>query len=249
MRFFSLPGRMLAIAALATGLATVMPQAESAAAAEDWPQVKRSSIDRFLFPSNGAANGAGRLARWESDMVLDFYYASGKDYVKELVKTFNDRGLLGNVQVHLLPPASSQGTATADPFKFAVGVNQDFFNLALEPRPELGSANYQQHAKQTGCFAHPAGRQFQNHIISSGRIMARRDLSRSKLRDCILRGMLLTAGLGHTDELAFGNEPLSEADQEEAFKVLRLMYHPSVRPGMTRDQFTAALQGQGLIVE
>ena len=242
MRFLSLPLKAVT-AALALTLIMVLPQSESAAAVEDWPQVKRSSIDRFLF------SGSDRLARWESDMVLDFYYASGKDYVRQLVKTFNDRGLLGQMQVHMLPPATSQGTATADPFKFAVGVKQDIFNLALQPRPELGTPDYQNHARQTGCFAHPAGKQFQNHIISSGRIMARKDLSKDQMRDCILRGMLLNAGLAHTQELAYGNQPLSEADQEEAFKVLKLMYHPSVRPGMTREQFTAALQGEGLIVE
>ena len=248
MRSLTLANWTAALAALALLFTVTLPQSESAAAAEDWPKINKASIDRFLFPSNGQADGQ-RLARWESDMVLDFYYASGKDYLKQLVKTFNDRGLLGGVQVHMLPPANSQGTALSDPFKFALGVNQDVFNLALQPRPELGTADYQRHARQSGCFAHPAGRQFQNNIISSGRIMARKDLSRSKLRDCILRGMLLTAGLGHTDELAFGSEPLSEADQEEAFKVLRLMYHPSVRPGMTREQFTTALRTEGLIVD
>ena len=220
----------------------------SSATSSDWPQVKQSSIDRFLFPNEGA-NGQARLARWESDMVLDFYYAKNKDYVKELVKTFNDRQLLGDVQVHMLPPATSQGTATQDPFNFAMGVNQDFFDLALEPRPELGTPEYQSHAKQTGCFAHPAGERFDNHVISSGRIMARKDLSKDEARDCILRGMLLTAGLGHTDELAFGNQPLSDSDAEEAFKVLRLMYHPSIQPGMTRDQFSQALRSQGLILD
>ena len=220
----------------------------ASASAQDWPTVRQSTLDKFLF-SGQDGSGGQRLARWESDMVLDFYYAKGKAYVREVVAMINKRGLMGGHKVHMLPPATSQGTALTDPFNFAVGVSSDVFNLALQPRPELGTAAYQSHARQSGCFAHPAGRNYKSHIISSGRIMTRQDLSKEALRDCILRGLLLTAGLGHTREMAFRSSPLSEAEREDAFKVLQLVYHPRVRPGMTRAEFTQALRSEGLIVD
>ncbi len=232
-----------ALLCLAFGLLLV--ERPAVAAAQDWPTVKQSTLDKFLFTGPGGE----RLARWESDMVLDFYYAQGKDTVDEVVSEINQRNLMGKVKVHMRPPASSQGTALSDPFNFAVGVSADVFNLALQPRPELGTADYQSHARQSGCFAHPAGRNFNDHVISSGRIMTRQDLSKDELRDCILRGLLLTAGLGHTREMAFSSSPLSATEREDAFKVLQLVYHPRVRPGMTRAEFTQALRSEGLIVD
>lgn len=232
-----------AVLIVAVGLLLV--ERPAAAAAQDWPTVNQSTLDKFLFTGPGGE----RLARWESDMVLDFYYAKGKDTVREVVAQINKRQIMGNIKVHMLPPATSQGTALTDPFNFAVGVSSDVFNLALQPRPELGTADYQNHARQSGCFAHPAGRNFNDHIISSGRIMTRQDLSKDELRDCILRGLLLTAGLGHTREMAFSSSPLSETEREDAFKVLQLVYHPRVRPGMTRAEFTQALRSEGLIVD
>lgn len=235
-----------ALALISAGIGLI--ERPASAAAQDWPTVKQSTLDKFLF-SGQDSSGGERLARWESDMVLDFYYAKGKDYVREVVAVINKRKLMGGVKVHMLPPATSQGTALTDPFNFAVGVSSDVFNLALQPRPELGTAAYQSHARQSGCFAHPAGRNFNSHIISSGRIMTRQDLSKEELRDCILRGLLLTAGLGHTREMAFSSSPLSETEREDAFKVLQLVYHPRVRPGMTRAEFTQALRSEGLIVD
>ena len=227
--------RFLGGALLAAGLLVSRADADAATSAtEDWPKVNQSLLDKFLFSSSEATEQ--RLRRWEGPMVLDFYYAKGKDVVKQFVKEINGHQIMGRNQVYMLPPASMG--SSADPFNFALGVSQDFFDLALQPRPELGTAAYQSHAKQTGCYAHQA--EGGSGIITSGRIITRKDLTKDQMRDCLLRGLLITAGLGHTQDLAYRSQPLSKEEQSDAFKVLKLLYHPSVRAGMTRAEFSLA---------
>lgn len=229
---------------LAAVLMTSQADADAATSATaDYPKVNQSLLDKFLFSSN--ENGEQRLKRWEGPMVLDFYYAKGKDVVKKFVKEINGQHVMGRNQVYMLPTANMG--SSSDPFNFALGVSQDFFDLALKPRPELGTPSYQSHAKQTGCYAHPA-EQGQG-VITSGRIITRKDLSKDQMRDCLLRGLLMTAGLGHTQDLAYRTQPLSDSEREDAFKVLKLLYHPRVKAGMTRAEFSQALRSEGLIID
>ena len=242
------PASLLRIGFLfaAFGLCLSVLQVGSAQA-QSWPTVSEDTLRKYLFKKDGS--GEQRLQRWESDMVLDFYFSKGKRYMKKLVKEFNDRHLMGERQVHLLPPANAQRSGQMDRFNFALGVREDFYSLALETeQKEPGQGEYASHAKRTGCFARPvvrgAGGQ---EVITAGKIMARKDLKKEQLRDCLLRGMLLSAGLQHTQDLAYDDQPMSEDERQEAFDVLQLLYHPSVRTGMTGDEFTQALRAEGLI--
>ncbi len=219
-----------------------------AAKSDNWPQVSEATIQKYLFP-----NGDGeRLQRWESDMVLDFYFSNGKRFMKKLVKEMNERNILGNRQVHLMPPPNAQGGGgQMDKFNFALGVREDFYSLALDTeQKEHGQGEYASHAKRTGCFARSVVRgNIDQGVITAGKIMARKDLKKDALRDCLLRGMLLSAGLQHTQDLAYDDQPMTEEEREEAFDVLQLLYHPKVRSGMTRAEFTQALRAEGLITQ
>ena len=86
-----------------------------------------------------------------------------------------------------------------------------------------------------------------DYVIAGGQIMTRDDLEPAALRDCLFRGFLLNAGLMYTELLAFRDAPLSAAERAEALAVLALVYHPAVRPGMTRAAFYRALETEGVI--
>ncbi len=236
-------GKCLVVLALAA-----LPWAASnAASAQEWSQVSQETLDKYLFSPNpgGPATGAGTL-RWESDMVLDFYAADGRKYLQQLVDDINDRGLMGSRTVFLPPPGSVK--ADQGRFDFAVGVSGDFFDLLLGGGTPAtpGDRAYQARAKQSGCFAQPRVRKAAS-VISNGRLMARDDLKKAKLNDCLLRGLLRNAGLMNTQTLGIRDEPLSDGEREEAYSVLKLLYHPSVRAGMSREEVSNALKSEGLI--
>ncbi len=236
---FLLGSFLLACAAIGMGTAN----------SASWPKVSEATIKKYLFP-DGSENET-RLQRWESDMVLDFYFSNGKIFMKELVKEMNERQILGERQVHLMPPPKAQTGNQLDKFNFALGVREDFYSLALDTeQQEHGQGAYASHAKRTGCFARPVVRgNLDQGVITAGKIMARKDLKKDKLKDCLLRGMLLSAGLQHTQDLAYDDQPMTEDERKEAFDVLQLLYHPKVRSGMTRAEFTEALRSEGLITQ
>jgi len=225
---------MVALAAAATIAATVQ--------AQEYPTVSEQTFAKYVFASDAQGLPSGpRAYRWETDMILDFYASDGREYMQQLVKEVNERDLLGGVTVYLPPPGTVQGQDGR--FDFAVGVSTDFFDLMLG---SAGAPAMKAKAHQTGCFANPRipGQQT---TIKNGKIMAREDLKKERLNDCLLRGLLLNAGLMNADTLAFRDQPFSDADREEAFDVLQLLYHPSVRTGMSREETTAALKAEGLI--
>jgi len=230
---------------VATGLGILL--ATERVVAQQPLRVDRALLDKYLFkPGSDADPNAGRLYRVQSALVLDFYAATGKKFLKKLVKEINDQGLMGSLSIYLLPPADLKGSPGR--IDFAVGVSKDFFDIALDPKNAAGAGPEMAFARRSGCFALPrkpkGGGSF---VITSGKIMVRSDLKKEQLNDCLLRGILLNAGLMNTQTLAMRSEPLSEGEREEALQVLKLLYHPSVRPGMNRGEFTAALTAAGLI--
>ncbi|MDH3791648.1 MAG: DUF2927 domain-containing protein [Rhodospirillales bacterium] len=223
--------------------------AGAAGRAEDRPAVTRAAIEKYLFlPESDTYLIGDRIAKWDSDIAVILYREDERALVEEIVSEILGRKALGRHRIHLLPPIERlRDDGQARP-NFTLGVNSAFFEFMMAPGGLRGLEAYQARAKAAGCYAQPTVPLIaRDYVITGAQIMTRDDLGTAALRDCLFRGFLLTAGLMYTDLLAFRKAPLGEAERAEALAVLGLLYHPAVRPGMTREAFYAALEAEGLI--
>jgi hypothetical protein len=218
-------------------------------AAEERPAVSRAAIEKFLFlPETDTYLIGDRIAKWDSDIAVILYREDERTLVEEIAAEFHDRKALGPHQIVLLPPIERLRDDGLPRPNFTLGVNTAFFEFMMAPGGLRGLEAYQARAKAAGCYAQPTVPLIaRDYVITGAQIMTRDDLAAARLRDCLFRGFLLTAGLMYTDILAFRDAPLDEAERAEALAVLGLLYQPAVRPGMTREAFYAALEAEGLI--
>ena len=223
--------------------------AGAAGRAEDRPAVARAAIEKYLFlPESDTYLIGDRIAKWDSDIAVILYREDERALVEEIAAAFHDRKALGPHQIVLLPPIERLRDDGLPRPNFTLGVNSAFFEFMMAPGGLRGLEAYQDHAKAIGCYAQATVPLIaRDYVITGAQIMTRDDLDAARLRDCLFRGFLLTAGLMYTDVLAFRDAPLDEAEGAEALAVLGLLYHPAVRSGMTREAFYAALEAEGLI--
>jgi hypothetical protein len=64
---------------------------------------------------------------------------------------------------------------------------------------------------------------------------------------CLFKALLVALGLHPTEGFFFKEGPVTPAEQARALAALQLVYHPAVKPGMTKDEFVATLLAEGLI--
>jgi hypothetical protein len=64
---------------------------------------------------------------------------------------------------------------------------------------------------------------------------------------CLFKALLVALGLHPTEGFFFKEGPVTPAEQARALAALQLVYHPAVKPGMTREQFVTSLLAEGLI--
>lgn len=234
--------RLIALSALFVMMSAVGGSAQERA-------LDRAVVERYLFlPESDTYLIGDRITRWDGDIFVLLYREDERALVAEVAAEINDRKALGARRIVLLPPIDRvREGGTARP-NFTLGVNSAFFEFMMAPGGLRGLEAYQAHAEGIGCYAQPSVPLIaRDYVIAGGQIMTRDDLDAAVLRDCLFRGFLLNAGLMYTDLLAFRAAPLGEAERAEALSVLALVYHPSVRPGMTRAAFYAALEAEGLI--
>jgi hypothetical protein len=211
--------------------------------------LSRAAIERYLFlPESDTYLIGDRITKWQSDIIVLLYREDERALVEEVVAEINDRKALGTRRIVLLPSIDRVREGGTERPNFTLGVNSGFFEFMMAPGGLRGLEVYQAHAEAVGCYAQPSVPYIaRDYIIAGGQIMTRDDLGAAALRDCLFRGFLLNAGLMYTDFLAFRDAPLGAAERAEALAVLALVYHPAVRPGMTRAAFYAALEAEGLI--
>lgn len=226
-------------------------------AAESWPAVSKDTVEKYLFTPHTDTYAIGdRVYKWSSDIVIFLGYEKGRDIVESIVSEVKERGAVGEVSIRLLDRTrNADGTfaefSEADEkFNIMIGTGGGAFELFVPPGPPRGLEEYFQRATEAGCYAEPkvpyADREYR---VIGARIFARDDLNTDRFQDCMTRGFLLSMGLMYTPDLAFRDEPLSAAEWEEALSVLRVLYHPAVRPGMTREEFYRATTEIGLVAE
>jgi hypothetical protein len=234
--------RLIAAAALC-----VMAGAASGLAQER--PLDPATIERYLFlPESDTYLIGDRITKWESDIFVLLYREDERALVEEVAAEINDRNALGARRIVLLPSMDRVREGGTERPNFTLGVNSAFFEFMMAPGGLRGLEAYQAHAGAIGCYAQPIVPYIaRDYVVAGGQIMARDDLHAAALRDCLFRGFLLNAGLMYTDVLAFRDAPLGEAERAEALAVLALVYHPAVRPGMTRAAFYQALEAEGLI--
>jgi hypothetical protein len=235
---------------LLLGLAVVLCLAAGAAGrAQDRPAVARATIEKYLFlPETDTYLIGDRITRWESDIRVLLYREDERALVAEIAAGFNAAGALGARRIVLLPPIDRVREGGTERPNFTVGVNSAFFEFMMAPGGLRGLEAYQAQAEAVGCYAQASVPLIaRDYVITGAQIMTRDDLDAAALGDCLFRGLLLTAGLMYTEVLAFRAAPLDQTERAEALAVLALVYHPAVRPGMTREAFYAALEAEGLI--
>jgi hypothetical protein len=229
--------------------AALCVMAGSAGRAGDRPSVTRATIEKYLFlPESDTYLIGDRITRWASDIVVIFYREDERTLVEEIAAETHARKALGDRRILLLPPIERLRDSGHDRPNFTLGVNSAFFEFMMAPGGLRGLEAYQARAEARGCYAQPTVPLIaRDYVITGAQIMARDDLGEVRMRDCLFRGLLLTAGLMYTDLLAFREAPLGETERAEALAVLALVYHPAVLPGMTREAFYAVLEAEGLI--
>ena len=217
----------------------------------DPPPLERAVIEKYLFlPESDTYLVGDRIAKWESDLIVVLYREDERPLVERLVAEIHRREALGPVRILLLPAIERLAEGAYDRPNFTLGVNSADFEFMLAPGALAGLEAYQANAKAAGCYAQPTlPLAKRDYVVTGGQIMARDDLSRAALGDCIFRGFLLNAGLMYTPRLADDPTFFTAAEREEALSVLRLLYHPAIDPGMDRDAFYRALGAAGLLAD
>ena len=209
----------------------------------------RAAVERYLFlPDSDTYLIGDRITRWESDLFVLLYREDERALVAEVAAEIDGAKALGPRRIVLLPPIDRvREGGTARP-NFTLGVNSAFFEFMMAPGGLRGLEAYQAHAEEIGCYAQASVPLIaRDYVVAGGQVMTRDDLDAAALRDCLFRGFLLNAGLMYTDLLAFRKAPLDAAERAEALAVLALVYHPAVRPGMTRAAFYQVLEAEGLV--
>ena len=239
---FNAMSRLIALAAFSAAVVAAEGRAQQ-------QPLDRAAVERYLFlPESDTYRIGDRITRWESDVFVLLYREDERALVEDVAAEINDAKALGPRRIVLLPPIDRVREGASERPNFTLGVNSAFFEFMMAPGALRGLEDYQSHAETIGCYAQPSVPLIaRDHVISGGQIMTRDDLDAAALRDCLFRGFLLNAGLMYTDLLAFRGAPLSAAERAEALAVLALVYHPAVRPGMTRADFYQALEAKGLV--
>jgi hypothetical protein len=222
-----------------------------AAGAEQAARPGRATIERYLFlPDSDTYLIGDRIVKWESDPLVVLYREADRPLVEALAGELHDSGALGEWRILIVPPIAQLREGGHDRPTFTLAVDTRYFETIMAMGPLRGLEAYHAQARKAGCYAQPSVPYARrDYVIVAGQIVAREDLDEARLRDCLLRGLLLNAGLMYTPALAFADAPMDPAARAEALAVLALVYRPEVTPGMTREAFFAALEAGGLIGE
>ena len=213
--------------------------------------VPRDVVETYLFlPDSGVYKIGDRIYRWDSDLIFILYREDERPALERLAKAINQDKTMGERRIFLLPPMAELNRGGYDWPNMTLGVNSELFEFQMAHGPLVGLEDYHAQAHAAGCFALPTvPYRDRNHIVASAQIIARDDLSDALMEDCLFRGLMISAGLMYSPALALADAPLSAEARAEMLSVLRLLYHPKVEPGMTREDFFAVLEGEGLIVD
>lgn len=211
--------------------------------------VPRELVEKYLFlPESGIYQIGDRIYRWDSDLIFILYQEDERPALARLAKEINDQEIMGERRIFLLPPMAELNEGGYDWPNVTLAVNSDFFQFQMAHGPLAGMDAYHTQAQESGCFALPTiPLRDRDHIVATAQILVRDDLPPALLEDCLFRGLMLSAGLMYTPALALAAAPLSAETRAEALAVLRLLYHPRVEPGMTREAFFAVLEEEGLV--
>ncbi|MEM7225283.1 MAG: hypothetical protein AAF495_20060 [Pseudomonadota bacterium] len=213
--------------------------------------VPRAVVEKYLFlPDTGVYKIGDKVYRWDTDLIFILYREQERPALARLAEAINESEAMGERRIFLLPPMEELNRGGYDWPNMTLAVSGDFFDFQMAHGPLVGLEDYHAHAQAAGCFALPnIPYRDRDHIVATAQIIAREDLSGTLMEDCLFRGLMISAGLMYTPALALSPAPLDETTRAEMLAVLALLYHPKIAPGMTRDEFFAVLEGEGLIAD
>ena len=234
----------LAALGVALSMAAGVPSAGHSESA-----VARATVETYLFlPRSDTYLVGDRIAKWEADPLVVLYRETDRKLVQKLVDRIHQREAMGEWRILILPPIDELRAGGYDNPTLTLDVDTAGFERFMAKGPLRGLEAYHEAAWTRGCYARPevsyARRDF---VIRSGYILAREGLEIAVLEDCFFRGLLLVAGLMYSSALALDEGLMNPDERAAALSVLSLVYRPEVEPGMTRDDFYAALGSAGLI--
>jgi hypothetical protein len=226
------------------------------------PRLSLADIDTYFFPQDAeeAENG---LAIWRFDAPSLALSSSGKDDRNdEAVLLFYEKI---TSEVEGLPPAyllyAPDGSRTRE-----YSVEKIRFYLARKEFKEdyrwrdnwASRGSIGERMEAIGCVSTPAlprnwsrDQDFmvplKSYALETAFIATWHRLDEPTVDHCLFKALLVALGLHPTKGFFFKEGPVTPEEQARALAALQLVYHPAVKPGMTKDEFVGTLLAEGLI--